>query len=239
MADSLFIVIPAYNEGSNIRSVLNEWYSVCKDLEKNGAICRIIVANDGSTDNTFFKLKSLAEKIPILEVIDKDNSGHGATIYYLYRYALESKADYIFQTDSDGQTVPVELFPFWEQRRGYDLIIGNRNKREDGIGRVFVTNVLKVVLFFIFGVWIKDANSPFRLMKSDALKQIIKPIPPDFALTNAAICAVAAKMNKTILWDPITFKSRQGGKNSINYKRIVTIGLKALSGFRKVNKTIL
>ncbi len=31
-----------------------------------------------------------------------------------YRYALEQNADYIFQTDSDGQTLPEEFYGFWE-----------------------------------------------------------------------------------------------------------------------------
>ena len=45
---------------------------------------------------------------------------------YAYHYALEQGADYVFQTDSDGQTLPEEFWPFWEQRKEYDMLIGNR-----------------------------------------------------------------------------------------------------------------
>ena len=34
-----------------------------------------------------------------------------------YRYAVEKGADYIFQTDSDGQTLPEEFWQFWEKRQ--------------------------------------------------------------------------------------------------------------------------
>ena len=38
------------------------------------------------------------------------------------------------------------------------------------------------------------------------------------------------------MWIPITFKPRQGGVNSINFKRIVKIGFKALKDFSVINK---
>ena len=236
-SDCLYLLMPCYNEESNIETVINQWYSVCKELEGD-AICHMVVVNDGSKDGTLNKLQSLSEQIPILEIIDRKNSGHGATINYLYRYALESHADYVFQTDSDGQTVPDEFLSFWKIRREYDFIIGNRNKRKDGSGRIFITKVLQAVLYLLFGVWVKDANSPFRLMKAEALKTVISPIPKDFSLTNAAISAVAVKTKKTIFWKPITFKPRQGGKNSINFRRIIMIGIKALSGFSHINRSI-
>ena len=36
--------------------------------------------------------------------LDKPNGDHGSTVLYGYRYAIKNHADYIFQTDSDGQT---------------------------------------------------------------------------------------------------------------------------------------
>lgn len=37
-------------------------------------------------------------------ILDKPNGDHGSTVLYGYRYAIKNHADYIFQTDSDGQT---------------------------------------------------------------------------------------------------------------------------------------
>lgn len=237
-SDCLYLLMPCYNEEANIETVINHWYSVCKELEEKGTRCHIVVANDGSKDGTLKKLNSLTEQIPILEVIDKANSGHGATINFLYRYALESHADYVFQTDSDGQTVPEDFFPLWDKREEYDFLIGDRCKRQDGVGRIIVTKVLRAVLYISFGVWVKDANSPFRLMKARALREVLDVIPNDFALTNAAISAVSVKIKKYICWKPITFKPRQGGKNSINFRRIICIGINALSGFRQINRSL-
>ena len=68
----------------------------------------------------------------------------GECIYFIdgRSYALERGADYVFQTDSDGQTCPEEFWPLWEARASYDYQIGWRRRRADGLGRSLVTRVL-------------------------------------------------------------------------------------------------
>ena len=110
--DCLYIVIPAYNEEENITDVINGWYPV---VEKYGSKkSKLVILNDGSKDNTSKVIKELAKKKPLLEVVNKENSGHGSTVLYGYKYALDNGADYIFQTDSDGQTLPSEFKNFWK-----------------------------------------------------------------------------------------------------------------------------
>ncbi|MFR5150156.1 MAG: glycosyltransferase [Ruminococcus sp.] len=67
---------------------------------------RLVIINDGSKDNTYELLQKCAATRPLLIPLDKPNGGHGPTVLYGYRYAIRQKADYIFQTDSDGQTNP-------------------------------------------------------------------------------------------------------------------------------------
>jgi glycosyltransferase involved in cell wall biosynthesis len=197
-----------------------------------------VIANDGSKDNTFSLMQELKKKYPLFEPLDKPNSGHGATLLYLYRYSIDHGADYIFQTDSDGQTNPDEFWQMWRNRMKYDFQIGYRKGRQDGSSRVFVTKVLRLVVWLIFHVWVTDANTPFRLMQSDALKKILKVIPQDFFLSNVAISAIAVKWEYKIGWYDITFRPRQGGVNSINMKRIFKIGWKALKDFRDINSKL-
>ena len=105
MSDKLYIVIPAYNEEENIEDVIREWYpNVLMGSEGS----KLLVIDDGSRDGTADKLKKLQEEFPLLDVRHKQNSGHGPTILTGYRYAIDEGADYIFQTDSDGQTDPKE-----------------------------------------------------------------------------------------------------------------------------------
>ena len=90
----------------------------------------------------------------------------------------------------------------------------------------------------MFHEWVTDANTPFRLMQRDKLKEIMEVIPQDYFLCNVAISAIAVKWRYKVKFYKITFKPRQGGVNSINMKRIFKIGWKALGDFRKINANL-
>lgn len=234
----IFFVMPAYNEAENIGRTIGQWYPIVEELSLKGISSMLIIANDGSKDNTFTIMEGLKNKYPLFKPLDKPNSGHGATLLYLYRYAIDQGADYIFQTDSDGQTNPDEFWQMWENRVLFDFQIGYRSKRQDGICRVFVTKVLRLVVWLMFHEWITDANTPFRLMRTDKLQKIMDVIPQNFFLCNVAISAIAVKWKYRVGWYNITFKPRQGGVNSINMKRIIKIGWKALKDFYIINKNL-
>lgn len=235
--DILYIVIPAYNEEANIKNVIDDWYPIVEKYNGGGK-SRLLIIDDGSKDNTYQIMKECAENRPLLEAVTKKNGGHGATVLHGYYYALEAGADYIFQTDSDGQTIPEEFHDFWKQRQQFDMVIGYRKNREDGVSRIFVTKVLKLVIHFCFHVKVTDANTPFRLMNAGTLKEYIKEVPKDFNLSNVLISVIYAKNKVSTKYIPITFRPRQGGKNSINLKSISKIGRQAVKDFRKINKVL-
>ena len=235
MQDKLYIVIPAYNEEANIRQVVDEWYPIAVMA---GESSRLVIVNDGSKDSTLSVLKEEQKTRPQLIVKDKENSGHGSTILAGYKFALSEGADYVFQTDSDGQTNPKEFEEFYRCRRHYDMVIGSRKSRQDGISRVFVTKILKFVVFLCFHVWVGDANTPFRLMKAETLKREIRYVPKDYFLTNVLLTVAFTKHQRSIRYIPITFRPRQGGVNSINMKRIFGIGKNALRDFVRLNRIL-
>lgn len=235
---SIYFVMPAYNEEANIEDVIKQWHPICENINQLGDNAKLVIANDGSKDNTFGIMTQLQEKYPFLIPLDKANSGHGATVLYLYHYAIDNGADYVFQTDSDGQTLPEEFWQMWENKEKYDFQIGTRGDRQDGGSRVFVTKTLRFVVWCMFHVWVKDANTPFRLLNIEKLKPILDIIPVDYNLANVAVSAIAVRWKYNIAWYPITFRPRQGGVNSINMKRIFKIGVKALSDFRMINRNL-
>lgn len=235
MSDKLFIIIPAYNEEANIETVAREWHEIA---ERYGNDSRLVIIDDGSRDATFQKLQQIENLLPRLTALTKQNSGHGSTVLYGYNYALSQNADFIFQTDSDGQTLPAEFEQFWNERNDFDLLIGYRKNRRDGISRIFVTRTLRLVLRLCFGVYVQDANTPFRLMSVESLRQNLAFVPADFNLSNVILTVVYTKKKQSIKYFPITFRERQGGKNSINLCRIIKIGFQTLKDFWRINKNL-
>ena len=233
--ENLYIIIPAYNEEANITKVAMEWHEIVKKI---GNASKLVIINVGSKDSTLQILENLQEQLTNLVVLNKENGGHGDTILYGYKYAIDNYADYIFQTDSDGQTLPEEFWGFWEERKNYNAIIGYRKNREDGISRVLVTKVLKLVLFGIFHLNITDANTPFRLIERKTLKKYYAMIPEHFNLSNVMLTVLLMHNKEKVEFKEITFRPRQGGKNSINLKKITKIGIQAIKDFRTINRNL-
>lgn len=231
----LYIIVPAYNEADNIKKLVDDWYPIVERHNENGA-SRLVIINDGSKDDTYDILKKCAETKPLLQPLTKENGGHGPTLIYGYRYAIKNEADYIFQTDSDGQTLPEEFEKFWEKRNTYDAILGNRHDRQDGASRKFVENTLRFILKIVFGVSVPDANAPFRLMKKELVEKYIYKLPEDFNLPNVMLTTYFAYYKEKLLFSKVTFRPRQGGENSINIKKIIRIGWKALGDFRMLKR---
>lgn len=237
MGDVLYIVIPAYNEAANISKLIEEWYPIIEKHNGEGK-SRMVIVDDGSSDNTGEIVKKEAHKRPQLRLLKKENGGHGSAVLTGYRYAIKSKADYIFQTDSDRQTLPEEFEGFWSQRKRFDAIIGERSQRQDGIGRIIVTDGLKLVLLLLFRRYIPDANAPYRLMKRSALRDALSYIERGETLPNVMIAAIFAKERRRVLYKKISFRARQGGKNSLNVKKILIMGTDSLQRFVRMDRRL-
>lgn len=227
--DSLYLVMPAYNEEENIESVVRDWYPA---LSGKSAASRMVIADSGSSDGTHRILEALQAEFPQLEILSDTGKQHGPKLMALYAYAIENGADYVFQTDSDGQTNPAEFDAFWNLRERYDGIFGHRKHRGDGKARAFVERVVCFLLNVYFGVRVPDANAPFRLMRTASVAKYLPRMAPDYNLPNIMLTTFFSHYGENIAFREITFKPRQGGVNSIDLPKIVKIGWKALGDFR-------
>ncbi len=231
--DSLYIVMPAYNEEENIEAVVRDWYPL---LDGKSQDSRLVIADSGSQDQTHEILTRLRGELPMLEILENTPRQHGPKLIALYRLAVSRGADYVFQTDSDGQTDPSEFRSFWKLRKKYDVVLGNRRIRGDGRSRALVEQVVCLLLRLYFGVRVPDANAPFRLMKASVLEKYLDRFPEDYNIPNIMLTAFFSHYQDRLVFREISFKPRQGGKNSINVSAITKIGLKALGDFSRFKK---
>jgi len=214
--------MPAYNEEGAIAKVVDEWHAIAESVG-NGS--KLVIFNDGSKDNTLRILENIKNKYPHLIVVDKENTRHGPTCILAYKYAIAENADWVFQTDSDGQTTSGDFRHFWEKRNVCDFIIGYRAKRGDEHTRRFISKILKLVVFAIFRVIVKDANAPFRLLKVERLRQYMPVIPDDYFLPNTLLTVMITKNKENILWQEINFTPRTSGISSIPLVKFGKLGI--------------
>jgi glycosyltransferase involved in cell wall biosynthesis len=231
----LAVVMPVYNEEANIETVLNEWMA---ELSQLGILFSILAINDGSRDGTATVLHRLAERFPAqIVAISQANAGHGRACRTGYDRAVRIGAAWTLQIDSDGQCDPRFFAQFWHEHANGDCIFGLRTTRDDGPIRSLVSALCRVATSALTGIDLKDANVPYRLLRTSVLAQALARIPADFDMQNVAL-TVALKRDSSLRWKylPIHFRERQGGTNSLNLRRIATMGWQLLRTFHHIRR---
>jgi dolichol-phosphate mannosyltransferase len=224
--------MPVYNEQDCIEQVTIEWLSALRTHTQGFVLC---VLNDGSKDNTAAILAQLAADNKELKIINKPNTGHGQTCVLGYKTAIENGAQWVMQIDSDGQCDPKFLPEFITLSAKHPLIYGYRKTRDDGGQRWLVSRVVSVFVYAATGVWVADANVPYRLMRSDALQNVLPHIPPNFYLANILV-AVLQKRQQGIKWVNIHFRQRMGGVPSVKTFTFAKHGFKLYKQLRRAIK---
>ena len=229
----LQVVMPVYNEEKNIAAVIDQW---CTQLDACAIRYSILALDDGSTDATASVLQSLRDKWGArLEPVRQPNAGHGPTILKGYRQAIARGVPWIFQIDSDGQCDPQYFPPFWAARESHDFIAGRRERREDGPGRVFISFVLRTVVRLISGFDCRDANVPYRLMRTAAIAPLVEKIPDGCFFTNVGLSVLALRARLRVMLIPIVFRARLGGQTTVSYRKM---GRHAITLYRNLKELL-
>jgi hypothetical protein len=203
------IVMPAFNEQDIIERTVRDWHDqVIAKLP--GA--DLLVVDDCSTDGTGAVLEKLAAQLPAVRYArPARNGGHGKALRFGFR---QTQAEYIFQTDSDQQHLPSEFWKLWMLREK-DFVFGVRKDRADGWIRVVITRTMRILNFVMWGIWIRDANCPFKLMRRDALERVLLKISEDCFIPMVEVSILSRKMRYSVAEVPCTHLARRGGTQSL------------------------
>lgn len=226
------IVVPFYNENDNLIFFVKEWE---KFLDKNINLRKVLFfyfINDGSIDNSKESLKKNIKKLKYF-IVDKVNSGHGDTCKYGYELIIKSKTNYsyILQIDSDNQCDPKYLIEFINQikKNNFRFIFGYRKKRYDGYLRSIISKLLSLSIFLKKFVFIKDLNTPYRLMETNSLRNVMNLMNKKKKYKNIILfnCVLAYEINNIyqIKWININFRKRKFGKSKFNFFDMLRIYL--------------
>jgi glycosyltransferase involved in cell wall biosynthesis len=218
---SVSIVIPCYNEEEIIEKVVRSYY---QKVISRIADSECIVIDDCSSDKTYEILQGLKGELPRLDTLRMPrNSGHGKALRLGYEHAQK---DFIFQVDSDNQFEPDEFWKLYTLKDSYDFILGFRKIRYDPLPRLILTKTVRLGIYLIFGIWIKDANCPFRLIRKKTLKELLELISPDALAPNIMI-SILAKFKKTKMTEVIvTHYPRKTGKAWLGKLKLIVFSLK-------------
>lgn len=155
-------VIPAYNEAQRIAEVITATL---------GFVDVVVVANDGSSDNTAEVSKQAGARV-ISHVL---NAGSGAATMTGITYARTLGADVIITLDADGQHDPADIPALLKGiNAGYDVAFANRFGQRNTIPlkRRFYNAVGNIVTFTATGLWVPDSQCGFKAFGPKAVKEL-------------------------------------------------------------------
>lgn len=214
MADSLSIVIPAFNEEENLEAVIRESHTVLSGLTDT---FDIVVVDDCSRDGSWALLQRLKGEIPQLTVVrnERNRGCHPST---LVGFPL-AKGEYRFFIPSDRQIPPSEITKFLDlAKTGCDVVYSWRQRRADPPHRLWVSGMYNLLLRLFFGIRLHDVDSS-SLLTRRAVEAILPQVRSDSAFITVEILLEAQRQGLEIGEAVIEHRPRVAGvARGINLK---------------------
>ncbi len=165
------IIVPCYNEEDNIERFFAKTQGIVTYIENYSF--RYIFIDDGSTDDTLRKIKSLREKTDLKYISFSRNFGKEAAMYAGLR---ASRADFAVIMDVDLQHPPILIAEMIQrmEETGCDSCAARRVTRK---GEPRIRSVLARAFYRIMNrysdIEIVDGAVDFRLMNRKMVKAIV------------------------------------------------------------------
>ncbi|MBI2172305.1 MAG: glycosyltransferase family 2 protein [Chloroflexi bacterium] len=169
---SLSIVIPAYNEEARILLTLAQ---VTHYLESQPYAWEIVVANDGSADDTPRLVEEFARSHPQVSLLNLPHRGKGGAVR---SGMLHARGERRFLCDAD-LSMPIDQLDRFltPEMAGYDIVLGSREApgarrinepgRRHLLGRAFN---LMVRFFAVRGI--RDTQCGFKCFRAEAAEAL-------------------------------------------------------------------
>jgi dolichyl-phosphate beta-glucosyltransferase len=193
----LSVVIPAYNEGYNLRTgVLDSVYDYLSGQKYSW---EILFVDDGSTDNTLKIAKDFAGKHTNFMVLAEPHRGKAGTVT---AGILKAKGGIILFTDTD-QATPIDqiekILPKFKD--GYDVVIGSRHGREGApVIRKVMAYGFSILRFLVLRLPFKDTQCGFKAFSAKAAEEIFKRLEIFSSKKRSVGASVTAGFDLEILY---------------------------------------
>ncbi len=166
--NKISIVIPLYNEEES----LEELHKLIKVvLERNSSDYEIIFVDDGSTDNSWEKLKEIKKRDPFVRCIKlRKNYGKSSALAIGFNHCT---GDIIITMDADLQDDPEEIPELVSKiNSGYDLVSGWKKIRHDPFIKKHTSKFFNFVTSKISGIRLHDFNCGLKAYRKEVISSI-------------------------------------------------------------------
>ena len=164
---STYVILPAYNEATRIQPEIEE-------IAEKGY--KMVIVNDGSSDNTLEVVRQSQRKYPknIFIYSHIINRGVGVAMQTGFDAVLKYNPKYIVNMDSDGQHSVDDLDNVLEPlvTGRAQAVIGVRPLKDMPLSRNIANAIMNLLTRIFYKVDVSDSQTGFRAITLDALNKI-------------------------------------------------------------------
>jgi dolichol-phosphate mannosyltransferase len=215
----LSVVVPVRNEQDNVASLIAEIDAALK-IEHE-----IIYVDDGSTDATFDRLKTLQNQYKQLRVIHHERScGQSTAVRTGVKFA---KYDWVATLDGDGQNDPADILKLLAALTdGIDLVGGNRRaSRRD----TWIKRMSSVIANGVRSRMLKD-DTPDTGCGLKLFKRVAFLDLPYFDHMHRFLPALIKRQGGKIISVPVSHRNREHGISNYGTLDRLLVGIVDLFG---------
>lgn len=164
------VVVPLYNEAESLVELFS-W--IKKVMNEHGFSFEVLFVNDGSTDNSWQIIESLAKDNEEVKAIGfQRNYGKSPALYCGFKRA---SGDVVITMDADLQDSPDEIPELYRMIKedGYDLVSGWKKKRYDGtFSKNIPSKIYNATARCVTGLKLHDMNCGLKAYRNEVVKSI-------------------------------------------------------------------
>lgn len=228
--ETLCIVMPCYNESAGIRTTVQTVNEKLESLIKAGRIAAdscILLADDGSRDNTWSIIEELHAEYPRLKA--SALAGNRGKEYALFAGLMEGKelADIVICMDADLQHDINAIDIFLDKRaEGYELLYGLKSSRGK---EPFIRKITAKLFYGVMGLLgspVLKGHSDYSLMT----KQVLEALS-EYGESNMMFRALLRHTG--FRQAPVYFDvlEREQGESKMSMGRLLGLSINAITSF--------
>ena len=164
------VVVPLYNEAESLPELV-EW--IDRVMRANDFTYEIVMVDDGSTDDSWEVIRTLAERFPAVKGVQfRRNYGKSPALNTGFRAA---QGDVVITMDADLQDSPDEIPELYRMitAEGYDLVSGWKKKRYDPLSKTIPTKLFNATARRVSGIDnLHDFNCGLKAYRREVVKHI-------------------------------------------------------------------
>ena len=224
------LVFPVHNESFIIEQTLRNYIAELTDRVPD---LEVVVAEDGSTDDTKIVLERLEHELPIRLFMSDERKGYQRAVIDAIAHATKP---WIFVVDSDYQFAAIDFWRLEPYRKDADIILGVKTPRRDPFHRVFLSWGYNVLMKAVFRVPYIDMDTGFRLIRKSVADEI-SPEIRHMSFFTAEFVIRAHYAGYRIIQVPVRHYARKIGSTTIFFmSQLVVICFKQFAGMLRLRR---